>query len=233
MLDIMSSAARHRRQQLDTVSSAKTTVRHKAAGDPDTRHRICEAALRLIIRHGGADVTLASVAKAAGVSRQALYLHFADRAALFLAVVQYADEKRGVPEAVQRVQSAPTGVATIEELVAMQSRLNPEIWPLARLFESVRRSDRAAEQSWQDRLASRLRGSRAIIARLSAEGALREGMDADVAADLLWTLTSLRTWEELVLLRGWSASQYEERLTDTLLTLLVSRDGPSRTPDAS
>ena len=60
------------------MSSAK-------GGDPATRQRICEAALRLIVKRGGVDVPLADVAKAARVSRQALYLHFKDRAALFLA----------------------------------------------------------------------------------------------------------------------------------------------------
>jgi AcrR family transcriptional regulator len=57
-------------------------------GDPATRQRICEAALRLIVKRGGVDVPLADVAKAARVSRQALYLHFKDRAALFVAVAR-------------------------------------------------------------------------------------------------------------------------------------------------
>jgi AcrR family transcriptional regulator len=194
----------------------------RPGGDPNTRQRICEAALRLIVEHGGADITLARVARAARVSRQALYLHFADRAALFLAVVQYADERRGVPQAVLRMQGAPTGVAAMKEMVAMQARMNPSIWPLARLLESMRRTDPAAEQSWQDRLASRLRGSQAIVCRLKSDGTLRQGLQVDVAADLLWALTSLRTWEDLVHVRGWTAAQYEERITEALLTLVVS-----------
>jgi AcrR family transcriptional regulator len=196
----------------------------KRGGDPATRQRICEAALRLIARQRGADVTLAHVARAARVSRQALYLHFADRADLFLALVRYADEQRGVPAAVQRVQDAPTGVAALREMAAMQARLNPAIWPLARILNSVRREDTAAERSWQDRLAHRLGGCRAIVARLKEEGALRPGLNADVAADLLWTLTSLQTWEDLVLIRGWTAEKYEERLAGLLLQVLVQAD---------
>jgi hypothetical protein len=56
--------------------------------------------------------------------------------------------------------------------------------------------------------------------RLKEEGALRPGQNADTA-DLLWTLTSLDTWENLVLVRGWTAAQYEKRLTDLLLHVLV------------
>jgi AcrR family transcriptional regulator len=191
-------------------------------GDPATRERICEAALGLIAKRGGADVTLAEVARAARVSRQALYLHFADRAALFVALVRYADERRGVPQAIRRIKDAPTGVAALKQMAAMQAKINPTVWPVARLFESVRRHDDAAEQSWQDRLASRFQGCRAIVARLKEEGALRRGLSAEVAAELLWTMTSIRTWEDLVLLRGWTADQYEQRLSDLLLTTLTN-----------
>jgi AcrR family transcriptional regulator len=197
-------------------------------GDPATRRRILNATLRLVTRRGGADVTLAEIARAARVSRQALYLHFADRAALFLALVRHADEQRGLAAAIQRIEDAPTGVAALREAVAMQATMNPKIWPLARIFESVRRQDEAAERSWQDRLEHRLQGCRMGVARLAREGTLRPGLDPDVAADLLWTLTSLRTWEDLVLQRGWSPEQYEKRLGDALLTLLTGSEGRLR-----
>jgi hypothetical protein len=62
------------------------------------------------------------------------------------------------------------------------------------------------------------------VARLEDEDALRPGLDAAVAADLLWTLTSLQTWEELVVIRRWTAKQYEQRLTELLIRVLVRRN---------
>jgi AcrR family transcriptional regulator len=179
-------------------------------GDPATRRRILDAAHKLVVKRGGADVTLAEVARAARVSRQAIYLHFADRAELFTAVVRHGDEQLGVPAAVERIMAAPSGVDAIHAMVALQASLNPKIWPIARALEAVRRVDAAAERSWQDRLEHRLGGCRAIVAQLSREGRLRAGMPEIVAADLLFTLTSLRMWEDLVLERGWSATQYEK-----------------------
>lgn len=211
----MSSTRRKRKPSLDTVSSAQP------AGDPATRRRICEAALRLITKKGGGDVTLAQVAKAAKVSRQALYLHFADRAALFVAVVQYADEQRGIPEAVLKLRDAPTALDALREITVMQMRLNPGIWPLARMLDGVRRQNDAAEESWQNRLAGRHRGCGSLVARLESEGVLRPGLSPDVATDLLWTMTSLRAWEDLVLLRGWTPEDYQARLFDALTRLLV------------
>jgi AcrR family transcriptional regulator len=191
-------------------------------GDPATRLRICQAALRLILRRGGADVSLAQVARAARVSRQALYLHFANRADLLLAVVRHADEQRGLARAIGGIERAPTAIAALRALAAMQAQMNPAIWPLARLVDALRHQDRAADRSWRDRLDSRRQGCRAIVARLDREGALRPELSRDVAADLLWTLTSLQTWEDLVLIRGWTAKQYESRVTDLLMRALVA-----------
>jgi AcrR family transcriptional regulator len=211
----MSSKRTNRRRKLDTVSSGPV------AGDPATRVRILDAALRLVTRKGGADVTLAQVAAEAGVSRQGVYLHFTDRAGLFLALVRHADERRGLAATIRRIAAAPTGEAALREMAAAQARMNPGIWPLARAFDSVRRQDDAAERSWQERLSSRLEGCRAIVAQLARESALRPGLGPDVASDLLWTLSSLRMWEDLVLLRGWSAREYEQRLGDLLVNVLM------------
>jgi AcrR family transcriptional regulator len=211
----MSSKRSHPTRSLDTVSST-------APGDPATRRRILDAAQRLLVKRGGADVKLSEVARAARVSRQAIYLHFADRAELFTAVVRHGDDQRGIPAAVQRVMDAPSGVDAIRRMVALQASMNPDIWPIARAFEAVRRLDAAAERSWQDRLEHRLRGCQEIIARLAREGMLRPGMSAGVAADLLWTLTSLRMWDDLVLERGWTAKQYEDCVSQLAVSAVTA-----------
>ena len=220
----MSSTRTHRKATVDNVSSPQ-------GGDPATRQRICEAALRLIVKRGGADVRLADIAKAARVSRQALYLHFKDRAALFLAVAQHADDKRGLPEAIRRLQQAPTGLDALRHLAATRASLNPDIWPLARILDSVRQEDPAAAITLQNRLVARLGACRTIVDQLARDGSLRAELEPAIAADLLWAFTSLRTWEDLVLVRGWTAAQYEERLVATLLRLLTNTptpDGPRR-----
>jgi hypothetical protein len=102
-------------------------------------------------------------------------------------------------------------------MVALQASENPGLWPIARVFDAVRRSDPAVERPRQDRLQDRLKGCRAIVARLQAENALRLGLDPAFGADLLWTITSLRMWEDLAVQRGWSAEHYEEHVNRLLL----------------
>jgi len=173
----------------------------------NSRDRILDAALALITRRGDADVTMADIAKAARISRQAVYLHFTDRAELLVALARHADEKRGLADEVRKIENAPSGVAALSAMTALQARNNPRIWAVARALDAVRRTDEAAERSWQDRLQNRLAGCWRIVA---------------AAADLLWTITSLRTWEDLVLQRGWTAAQYEKRVVALLEAALTA-----------
>ena len=190
---------------------------------PNSSGRILDAALALISRRGDANVTMAQIAKAARVSRQAVYLHFADRAALMVALARHLDATLGLPAEIQRVVNARTAVEVVEGQVSLQARINPAVWAVARALDAVRRTDAAAERAWQDRLDHRLAGCRGIVERLQAEGVLRPGLDPSTAADLLWTITSLRTWEDLVLGRGWSPQKYQAQVTRLLLETLTLR----------
>jgi AcrR family transcriptional regulator len=190
----------------------------------NSRTLILEAALALITRRGDANVTMADIGRAAGVSRQAIYLNFADRADLMLALVRYADERRGLEGEIEKIRRAPSGLAAVRELVALQARTNPEIWAIARAMDAVRRTDSEVEKSWQDRLNDRLQGCRQIVSRLAKDGVLRKELKLEAAADILWSVTSLRAWEDLVLQRGWAPAQYEKRVYDLLRITLTSAE---------
>lgn len=191
------------------------------SSEKDSRTKILAAALALIRRRSGANVSIGEIARAARLSRQAIYLHFADRADLLIALVRYVDETRGLPEKLQKITDAPSGLAAMREMVALQASDNPALWPIARVFDAVRRDDHAVERSWQDRLQHRLAGCREIMRRVERDGDLSPDIDVQTAADLLWTITSLRMWEELVVGRGWSAKKYEEDVYALLLRTLT------------
>jgi AcrR family transcriptional regulator len=188
---------------------------------PTTRTRILAATLDLVQEAKG-PIAMAAIAKAAGLSRQALYLIFADKADLFVELVRYVDEQRGLVAELAKIRDAPSGVAALLAMVDLQARQNPSLKPLADALELLRRQDPAAERGWQDRLDARLGGCRATVARMQAEGSLKPGLDPDVAADLIWTITSLRMWDDLVAQRGWSADQYRERVTALLMASVVA-----------
>jgi AcrR family transcriptional regulator len=187
---------------------------------PTTRTRILQATLALI-RRGDASLTMSSIAREAGLSRQALYLTFADRADLFIALLRYVDGQRGLVQEQAKIRAAPSGVDGLLAIVDRQARWNPDYKPLADAFDLLRRQDPAAQQAWQDRQDDRLAGCRAVVARIEAEGRLRPDLEPALAADLVWTTTSIETWDDLVAKRGWSAADYRTWMVEILLSVVI------------
>lgn len=177
----------------------------------DTRDQILQAALALAQENSG--LTMAEIAARAGLSRQAVYLHFHDRTALLVAMVLYADEARNLAAKFAAIAKAPSARAAVAALVSFMAADNPGAWPVERIFESLRQDDAVVEAAWQDRLAAGLETCRAIAQRFQKEGALARHLSPDAAADLLWSLTSQRLWEELVMGRGWDAERYRSHVT--------------------
>jgi AcrR family transcriptional regulator len=187
---------------------------------PTTRTRILQATLALI-RRGDASLTMSSIAREAGLSRQALYLTFADRADLFIALLRYVDGQRGLVQEQAKIRAAPSGVDGLLAIVDRQARWNADYKPLADAFDLLRRQDPAAQQAWQDRQDDRLAGCRAVVARIEAEGRLRPDLEPALAADLVWTTTSIETWDDLVAKRGWSAADYRTWMVEILLSVVI------------
>jgi AcrR family transcriptional regulator len=198
-----------------------------------TRELILGAARELMERHGGAP-NMSELARAVGISRQALYLHFPDRASLLLALVAHVDEHEDLQAGVAAVQAAPDAAGQIRAWTQMQASRNPRIAPLARALDQARHTDPAASEAWRDRTGNRMRGAAAIITRLHEEGQLHPSWKTDEAAALLWELTSFHVWDDLVNESRLAPDRYVEVVTTTALATLASpigeraRAGPAR-----
>ena len=60
-----------------------------------------------------------------------------------------------------------------------------------------------------------------VIGWVRARGQLRSGLDDAAAADVVWTLTSPEVHHMLLTTRGWTRSQYETWLRETLERALL------------
>lgn len=197
---------------LDTVSSEP---------QPSTRNRILAAARALLEEEPAAAVTMARVAAGAGVSRQAVYLHFADRAELLVEVSRLLDATERSPARQRRVDEAPTARAALREAVRLQAWLKPRLRGVATALDVARRSDPAARAAWEEREHARLGRCEALVERLRDEGVLAPGWDVPAAARCLWAVTSQRVWDDLVVDQGWSNEQYRRHLTRLVESALV------------
>lgn len=196
-----------------------------SSGDATTRQRILEAARELLESRPGANVAMGEVAAQAGVSRQALYLHFRDRTTLFLEVSRLADSTARTPARQRRIDEAPTARAAFREAIALQAFLKPRLNGVATALDVLRRSDPAADAAWKEREHARLHRCEQVVQRLHDEGELAPGWDVPTAARCFWAVTSQRIWDDLVIDQGWSTALYRSHITALLEAALV-RPGP-------
>jgi AcrR family transcriptional regulator len=195
--------------------------------ETETRTRILAATLQLMEQRRGQGVRMSDIAKAAGVSRQAVYLHFGSRTELMVAATHYGDEVHGLDQRLQRYRQAASGVDKLQAFVEFWGNYLPEIYGIATALLTMRETDEAAAAAWNDRMATVREGCISIIEDLQRDGMLAPEWPADKAIDLLWTLLSVRNWEQLTRECGWSAEQYIEWM-QTLLRRTLLRSPADR-----
>ena len=186
-----------------------------------TRERILDAAREILEKQHDVAPTMSAIARAAGISRQALYLHFSDRASLLVALVAHVDEREDLEAGLAEMDHAADAAAQIRAWAHMQSWRNPRIAPLARALDSARHTDLPASEAWRDRTDNRMRGAVAIANRLRKEGRLHSSWTVKEAAALLWELTSFRVWDDLVNEAHLRPKRYVEIITSAALAALT------------
>lgn len=193
-------------------------------GDPGTRTHILNTA-RELLESNGPVVSLADVARRAGVSRQAVYLHFGDRTGMLLALVDHIDRSQGREEMVNYVHGAATGVESLRRWVATMGRYTAKIDRIAQVLEAGQSVDGAVAAAWNDRMNGRLNWHiRPIVERIKSEGQLRRDLTVDTAAHLIYVLTMPGPWRELIRRLGWPEELYTEQICELLERGLLTED---------
>lgn len=187
-----------------------------------TRQRILEATRQLLDERPSGLLSMAEIAQAAGVTRQLLYVHFDNRTALLVELSRLLDVDARTPALQATIDDAPDAVAALRAAVKVQAAIKPKIHGWATSLEHLAPSDEAAAAVIEEREAMRLGRCREVVDRLAREGCLAEGWTRPAAAELLWSMTSLRAWEDLVHRREWSTATWVTRTTAALESALVA-----------
>lgn len=174
----------------------------------ETRVRILEATIRILKELGGRDARMSDIAKETGISRQAVYLHFASRTELLVAATQYLDEKLDADSRLAPSRTATDGVERLRLYIECWGNYIPEIYSVAKALMMAQDSDKAAAAAWNNRMRAMRDGCRAAIDALHADGDLAQGWTRPKAADALWTILLVPNWENLTDACGWSTKDY-------------------------
>ena len=173
----------------------------------------------------GTGVRMGDIARQAGISRQALYLHFSKRSELLIATTRYIDEVKGVDARLAPSRNAGTGVERLDAFIEAWGNYMPEIYGVARALLIMKDTDEAAAAAWADRMQAVRHGCEAAILALHREGRLLPDHAVENAIDILWTMLSVRNWEALTIECRWPQEKYVETTKAIARRILVSRDG--------
>ncbi len=193
-----------------------------SSGNPETRKKILDAAWTLLEAAGGGDVRMSDIAREAGVSRQAIYLHFPARAELLAATTRHIDEVKDVEGRLVESRTAATGRQRLSAFIEAWGNYLPEIHGVATALIRLSPDDDAAREAWADRLRAVRDGCRAAIEALEKDGDLSPAYTAVQATDLLCTLLSVQVWEQLTAGCGWTQEAYVEEMQSVARRLLVA-----------
>lgn len=188
----------------------------------DTRTRIMKATLDLLADGKAHAVRMSDIAKQAGVSRQAVYLHFDNRTDLLIAATKYMDELKGSDAMLEPSRTARSGIERLEAFITAWGNYIPEVYGVGKALMAMKEEDEAAAAAWSQRMQDMREGCEAAIQALDKDKKLSKDFKVGQATDLLWVMLSVRNWEQLRQDCGWSQKKYIASMVSSARQLFVT-----------
>jgi AcrR family transcriptional regulator len=205
--------------------------RRRAAAE-QTRAAVLRAARELFTSRGYDGTSVAEIARAAGVSVDTLYETVGRKPQLLLAVHDMELAGGDVPveaeqrDYVQQIRAAPTAVAKITVYTEALARVLPRSVPLLESLRAAGQTDPACREVYQAIRERRAANMRLFAADLRATGELRDDLDDDAIADLVWSMNAPEYFL-LITSRGRRPAQYAAMIRDVWIRTLL-RNPPRR-----
>lgn len=210
----------------DEVKRSYRSVR-RAEQAAATQLAVLRAAREHFTTAGYAATGVTEIAASAGVNVDTVYRAVGRKPELLLAVIDMelagsdrpvVAEQRDYVQAVLAADGARLKLTTYADALG---RVMPRVAPLFVALAQAAPTEPGCA-AVRDEIASRRADNmRKLAADLRATGELRDDLDDDEVADLLWT-TNAPEYYALAVARGWSATTYAVRLADLWTRLLLA-----------
>ncbi|MGV9794605.1 TetR/AcrR family transcriptional regulator [Gordonia sp. NPDC003422] len=215
---------------VSTPRSYVSPQREQAARE--TRARVLATAKDQLLRHGYHSMTVASLAREAGVSPQTIYNSVGGKAAVVKAVydVLLAGDDEPEPIAIRpmmtRVFEQPDAASTLRAYIHMGCLMYHRVGPLLGvLLGEGPGADRALTEFVDTIERERRTGNASVVRHIADRFGLPDTLTPTTATDILWTATSIEVADRLVRRCGWSLEQLEAWLGDVVVDTLTVEEG--------
>jgi len=195
--------------------------RQEQAGQ--TRLNILLAARGLFIQAGYNGATIEAIAQAAGVAPETVYAVFGSKRALLAGVFALAvgGDQQPIPllqrPGPQAVLGEPDPGKRLHLFAANIVNILERVAPLFVVARAAAKDEPEIDALLRTILANRLRN----ITQFTSSLPLRPGLDAVVAGETAWALSSPELFSLFTADRGWTREQYIAWLGDSLVQLLI------------
>jgi TetR/AcrR family transcriptional regulator of autoinduction and epiphytic fitness len=209
------------------VKSRPYEMTNRARQADETRRRIVEAAARLFVRDGFAGTSISAIAEEAGIAVPTVYASMRSKANILRAVVELTvrGDTDTPPLASRAAWQEIEAQRDPRELLGRFAKLHTEIGDReAAVFaqiEAAAGGDPEATELLAEHDRMRYTTQSRLARALHRRGELRPGLSARLAADIIWTLASERTYLALVRDRGWKPAAYERWVAEQLIAALL------------
>ncbi|MFB7716355.1 TetR/AcrR family transcriptional regulator [Nocardia sp. NPDC056100] len=195
-----------------------------------TRRRIAEAAAVLFAERGYAATTLQAIADAAGVHVQTVYQAFGTKVAVLAetaaVLVAGPDEESSTPPPerkwVRELFAEPDPVRQLLLYAVHMRTVSERYMSLLDVMRVTAAVDPEVGAFLATAERGRYDGPAHITPELAAKGALRQDLTAERAADIMYALTAYDVYRSLMVDRGWSATDTERWVAETLASALLA-----------
>jgi AcrR family transcriptional regulator len=193
----------------------------RAAQAALTRDVILRAARELFATEGYAGVGVKQLAERAGVSVQTIYDAFGSKAGIVRSFVDVVDRAAEIGELAGQMERTEDPRRMLALAAKMRRQTRERCGDIERVLRQAA-AEPAVAETWAEGMRRRHSGQLGLARRLEALGALRPGLGAQRAADLLAAYSAGELCDVLVDQRGWSLDAYERWLAETLAAQLLA-----------
>ncbi|GII53917.1 hypothetical protein Pth03_23060 [Planotetraspora thailandica] len=186
----------------------------------DTRNDILRAARELFSAQGYARVTVADIARRAGVATKTVYASAGGKAGIFTELIKAAVIESGAAEtlaAIRRTGDPREAIAVLARGTRNGNETKRDIIDM--LYAAMPVHDDAGAL-WEEATESYRSTLREVADHLHEIGGLGDGLDPGRAADVLWLCFGMSSWRTLVGECGWTWDEAERWLSTQAVLLL-------------
>jgi TetR/AcrR family transcriptional regulator, regulator of autoinduction and epiphytic fitness len=187
-----------------------------------TRRNIVESATRLFIEDGYSETTMERVAESAGVAVQTVYYVFGTKGHLLCDATEYIAAGAHDPDPVESrawmvdALSTPLPLRSLAIAVENGTDIYRRAAPLWPAMSAAAVTDEAVASYWEGVTVGRKAGMRRLVAHVAGHAGLAQGLDVETATDIMFTINSHATFQDLVIDSGWTVARFKEWLFTTL-----------------